>query len=153
MVRLVITGNARGISIDNLMQYSLGPVPMSLAYPDGSLMKTNRAKLLHYLEETVPNSKVENVPHGSAWIIDAMEIIQKIPVGEVPKTFGGLANLYLEKVFSIARKNKAAEVHVVPDRYPEVSIKNAERARRRRSVQESTMTINVYSEEQKTTIQ
>ena len=44
MARLIITGTARGISIDNLMQYSLGPVPMSLAYIDGSLMKTDKAK-------------------------------------------------------------------------------------------------------------
>ena len=82
-----------------------------------------------------------------------MEIIQKIPIEEVPKTFDGLAKLYLEKILSIAKKNKASVVHVVPDRYREVSIKNADRARRGRSMQEPTMTINVYSEEQKTTIQ
>ena len=126
---------------------------MSLAYIDGSLMKTDKAKLLHYLEETVPNSKAEGIPEGSAWVIDAMEIIKKIPIGEIPKTFGGLAKLYLEKILSIAKKNKASVVHVVPDRYREVSIKNAERARRGRSMQEPTMTINVYSEEQKTPIQ
>ena len=51
----------------------------------------------------------------------------------------------LEKVFSIARKNKAAEVHVVPDRYLEGSIKNPERARRTKSVQETVKAITVYS--------
>ena len=106
MARLIITGRARGISIDNLMQYSLGPVPMSLAYIDGSLMKTDKAKLLHYLEETVPNSKAEGIPEGLAWVIDAMEIIQKIPIGEILKTFGGLAKLYLEKIPPLQRRRK-----------------------------------------------
>ena len=110
MARLIITGRARGISIENLMQYSLEPVPMSLAYIDGSLMKTDKAKLLHYLEETVPNSKAEGIPEGSAWVIDAMEIIQKIPIEEVPKTFGGLAMFYLEKSLYIAKNKKVYNV-------------------------------------------
>ena len=126
---------------------------MSLAYIDGSLMKTDKAKLLHYLEETVPNSKAEGIPEGSAWVIDAMEIIQKIPIGEVPKTFGGLAKLYLEKILSIAKKNKASVVHVVPDRYQEISIKNTERMHREQSVQGKTKTVRIYSEEQKVPIQ
>ena len=83
---------------------------MSLAYIDGSLMKTDKAKLLHYLEETVPNSKAEGIPEGSAWVIDAMEIIQKIPIEEVPKTFGGLAMFYLEKSLYIAKNKKVYNV-------------------------------------------
>ena len=38
MARLVIIGRERGIKIEDLMVYTLGPMPLSLADQDGGLM-------------------------------------------------------------------------------------------------------------------
>ena len=69
-----------------VLQYSLGPLPWALATPDGNLAKTNKAKLMHLLEEgTEPE---EDIP---AWILDGMAILQSL--NQLPRTFGKLAKL------------------------------------------------------------
>ena len=98
MARLVIIGRERGIEIEELLVYTLGPMPLALAYPDGGLMKTQKAKLLHNLEEKTPSCVARSVAPSSVWIVDAMAILQSISIREIPKTFGELATLYLKKV-------------------------------------------------------
>lgn len=39
------------LDLDELMTYSLTPVPHSLGTPDGFLNKTNKATILHFLTE------------------------------------------------------------------------------------------------------
>ncbi|MPD04383.1 hypothetical protein E2C01_100068 [Portunus trituberculatus] len=55
MARLVTIGREREIKIKELLVYTLGPIPLALAYPDGGLMKTQKAKVLHHLEEKTPS--------------------------------------------------------------------------------------------------
>ena len=47
------------IDLDELMRYSLTPVPHSLGTADGFFNKTNKAAMLHYLMEDAP----EEVPY------------------------------------------------------------------------------------------
>ena len=123
----------------------LGPMPLALAYPDGGLMKTQKAKLLHYLEENTPSSVSRSVSPNSVWILDAMAILHSISLREIPKTFGKLAILYLKKVEKIARESSANTVHLVTDQYPTVSIKNAERDWRAKIQSASQLTLTLPS--------
>lgn len=73
--RLIVVGNVRQISTVEMLTYSLGPLPQSLADFDGSLVKTNKAKLMHTLEEDInPPPTVRDIPDGSVWIWDAMAL-------------------------------------------------------------------------------
>ena len=107
----------------NVLTYSLGPVPWALAYPDGSLTKTMKSKLVHLLEENTPS--LESVPAGAAVLIDGMALLHCL--SSIPATFGKLA----EKVFKqITRSLRAggSRVDFVTDQYSEISIKGAWRA-------------------------
>ena len=98
MARLVVIGRERGIKTEDLLVYTLGPMHLSLACPDGGLMKTHKVNVLHYLEDKTPSSVASRVPPNSVWILDAMAILQSIRLREIRKTFGELATLYLKKV-------------------------------------------------------
>ena len=52
-VGLMVMGTVRKLVTDEMLTHSLGPLPVSLANCNGSLVKTNEAKLLHFLERAV----------------------------------------------------------------------------------------------------
>ena len=72
----------------SVLHYELGPVPWSLATPDGGLVKTDKSCHLHLLESgTQP---VEDVPPMAALILDRMAVLQTTrPTGD---TFSHLAD-------------------------------------------------------------
>ncbi|PIK38210.1 hypothetical protein BSL78_24949 [Apostichopus japonicus] len=131
LARLVVIGRFRSIDLHELMKYALRPLPLSLATPHGSLVKTNKANLLHALEDQTQNAIVE-IPKGGALIIDGMAFIQQLNPKKLvgPKTFQRLANVVLTRIVNIARLSESSAVHFVTDTYPAVSIKNAERKKR-----------------------
>jgi len=51
--RLLVIGQSRELSMEKLLSYPLGPLPLSIATPDGSPVKTVKAKLLRALEDNV----------------------------------------------------------------------------------------------------
>ena len=65
--RLATIAQTRSVDMCLVLAFPLGPVPWSLASPDGSLVKTNKAKLLHYLEE---DSQPLTIVPPSARILD-----------------------------------------------------------------------------------
>ena len=89
--RLIVVGTVRKVDLKEMFVYSLGPLPASMAHFDGSLMKTDKAKLMHYLEaEVKPSANVERIPEGSAWVWDAMALVQVL---KPQATFGMFADL------------------------------------------------------------
>ena len=72
----------------SVLHCELGPVPWSLATPDGGLVKTDKSCLLHLLESgTQP---AEDVPPMAALILDGMAVLQTTrPTGD---TFSHLAD-------------------------------------------------------------
>ena len=108
----------------SVLHYELGPVPWSLATPDGGLVKTDKSCHLHLLESgTQP---VEDVPPMAALILDGMAVLQTTrPTGD---TFSHLA----DQVFRYATQEliSGGRVDFVVDRYLPLSIKSSERERR-----------------------
>ena len=65
------------IDLQVTLSYPLGPVPWSLATADGMPVKTDKAKLLHYLESSVEAILLrpkENVVH----IVDGNAVLQNL---------------------------------------------------------------------------
>ncbi|KAJ8049553.1 hypothetical protein HOLleu_02339 [Holothuria leucospilota] len=131
LARLVVVGRHRQIDLQHMLTYSLGPLPLSLANPQGSLVKTNKATLLHVIE-SLPEKPVTEIPVGGVYVIDGMALIQQLDINKLPgeRTFHNLALVILRRLVSRANANKSKEIHFVTDTYREISIKNAEREKR-----------------------
>ena len=142
--RLFMIGQKRSIDVPEILSYCLGPYPLSLANTIGNICKTPKSKLLQILESEFPDCVVDAVPVGCAVLLDAMAVLQSTVV--VPETFGELADSILSRIVAIAHKFKASRVDFVADRYPEVSIKNAEREKR---ASQGTSTVCIYGRDQK----
>ena len=122
--RLAVVAQSRSLNMRSVLHCELGPVPWSLATPDGGLVKTDKSCLLHFLESgTQP---VEDVPPMAALILDGMAVLQTTrPTGD---TFSHLA----DQVFRYATQGliSGGRVDFVVDRYLPLSIKSSERERR-----------------------
>lgn len=131
-------GNVRQINIDEMLTYSLGPFPQLLANFNGSLVKTNKAKLMHILTEVIsPPATVREIPDGTVWIWDDMALVQQL---KPQPTFGLYADHVLRTLASSAKATMSTELHFVCDTYRNQSIKNAERSQK----------VKIFGDDQKT---
>ena len=80
---LLIVAQKRYMDLDEVFEYSLGPLPWPLASTDGSLGKTDKSKLMESLMTHI--ELVEDVPPTSAIIVDGMAVLQSLK--QVPETF------------------------------------------------------------------
>lgn len=108
------------IDIDELMRYSLTPVPHSLGTPDGFFNKTNKAAMLHYLMEDAPEEVI--YPAESLYIQDGNALFHALK--NLPPTFGEICLQVLDQM--VAKKNFVFST----DSYHADSIKSQERLRR-----------------------
>ena len=90
-------------------------------------MRTNKSKLLELLESYSKPYEID-INNVSTWLYDGMAVIQSLNCQSIPETMAELARL----IFSIIMKHRCNNLRVdfICDRYPDVSIKNAERNRR-----------------------
>ena len=121
IIRMLIVAKMRHIDLEEVLSYSLSPVPPSLGNYHGSMVKTNKAGLLHCLLKHVPNAVVSTPPSAQTLIVAAIALIQEIQ--NIPKSFGLLADQILRQLFSIADRFKCRRIDFVADTYPNKSIK------------------------------
>ena len=62
--------------MQDVLKYPLGPLPWSIANPDGALAKTTKATLLHTLDRKAEAAEV--VPSSAMWILDGMALLQAL---------------------------------------------------------------------------
>ncbi|CAB4008051.1 Hypothetical predicted protein [Paramuricea clavata] len=86
LARLVVIGRIRKVDLQELLSYSLGPVPLALCTSLGCLVKTNKAKMPHSLESQ-PEKAIVEIPRGGIYVVDAMATIQKVDVKKLPDTY------------------------------------------------------------------
>ena len=116
--QLVTMSESNNIDLEKVLSYPLSPVSWSLATADGAPAKTDKAKLLHYLEngmETKENPDSE----GVTYIIDGNALLHSLT--ELPTSFDQVA----EKVFNALPK--VERVDFVTDSYHADSIKAVEK--------------------------
>jgi len=129
---MAVIAQKRSLNMREVLSFPLGPLPMALANPDGSMRKTQKSQLLALLtKDTTP---VESIPNDCAFIIDGMSLVQKVV--DVPETFGLLAEKLLHLI--IANAGQCKRIDVVFDVYRDKSIKNSERTRRSKSAKAKT---------------
>ena len=108
------------INLEELMCYSLTPVPPSRGTPDGFFSKTNKSKMLQFLmDDTLDN---EALPKDAMYIQDGNALFHALV--ELPPTFGLIALQILDQMVS-RKKNIFSTDSYQPD-----SIKSQERTRR-----------------------
>ena len=78
--RLIILAQSWQMNLAVMLEYALGPLLWALATADGSLVKTNKATLLHLLEARI--TPVDNVP-PAVWLIDGMALLQSLQTKNV----------------------------------------------------------------------
>ena len=92
--RLTLIAQVRSMDMKEVLSYSLGPVPWSLATAEGAMTKTAKSNLLPLLEGAVP--PVEQPPSDAVNIVDGMAMLQAFKGS--PGTFGELAEQLLRQV-------------------------------------------------------
>jgi hypothetical protein len=117
--QLILLAMNHDLCMEKVMEYPLGPVPWSLATADGAPVKTDKAKLLHKLEE---GHTLTTKPNSAIHVIDGNAMFQALT--KIPETFGALA----QHVF--AQLPNTPRVDFITYTYQEHSIKNIERDRR-----------------------
>ena len=95
--RFLIIANTRTLNLKEVFEYELSAVPYSIAYPDGSLCKGTKSKLLLELEketvvsETLPSSEEQE----TTWVFDGMAILQMVKFSSCTR-FGELSDKLLK---------------------------------------------------------
>ena len=124
---LILLALKNKLCMEKVLAYPLGPVPWSLATADGAPVKTNKATLLHKLEEghsltTLQMFQRMHKPICAVFVIDGNAMLQA--VAQVRNNFGELA----EYIF--AQLPNATRVDFVTDTYQQHSINHMETDRR-----------------------
>ena len=122
------------MNLKEVFEYELSAVPYSIVYPDGSLRKGIKSKLLLELEkETVVS---ENLPSSeeqeTTWVIDGMAILQMVKFSSCTRFIELSDKLLKVALQPLLQYNDCVRLDVVFDFYEmENSIKAFERTRRK----------------------
>lgn len=119
--QMIVIAEARQLNMQEVLSRPLGPLPCSLAAPDGSLKKTAKSTLAKELQKDAP--AVESLLPRSACIIDGMAIVQRLKGDQ--KTFKIITQMLL--AMALREGGSSTRIDVVFDNYREISIKNLER--------------------------
>ena len=119
--QMIVIAESRNLQMREVLSHPLGPLPWSLATPDGLMHKTNKASLAKELEKNV--QVADSIPQTSACVIDGMALVQRLKGDQ--KTFAAVAETLLGRVLN--EGGSSDRIDVVFDDYREESIKNAER--------------------------
>lgn len=129
LARIIVMGQSTSLDMKSVMTFSLNAFPPAIANIDGSLVKTNKATLVHAILDMVDkNANFNDLPCNNTLILDGMAILQQIQ--NIPNTFGELAIDVIKYIVNLSINYKCKNVHFVTDNYPSISIKNSERERR-----------------------
>ena len=124
-----ILGKLLALSLKNdasFDMYCLGPVPLSIAHPDGTRRKTAKSKLLEILVEKCDLIDSTHLPPRNSvmsYVIDLLATVRLTT--DIPTTFEELAKQVLKFLPSGYHR-----IDVIADTYKERSIKDSERNER-----------------------
>ena len=123
--RLLVIARNREVDLKEVLSYSIGVYPLSLATTSGNLVKTAKAKLLHILEDLIVDQEHADVrsSEDKAIVVDAMATIQAVKWKLT--TFGEFADKVFDSLVALARYWNAKRLDFIGDRYPIVSIKDS----------------------------
>ena len=65
-------------SLEELMKYTLTPIPHSLGTPDGFMAKTDKSKLMHYIADNVADAEIPDEPSDTLFIEDGNALMHSL---------------------------------------------------------------------------
>ena len=111
--RLAVISVSRTIDLRDILTYDLGPVPLSLAKTNSSMIKTAESKLMQELKvDSSVNDISTTENENSCFIIDLMALVQSV-VTQNSYLFGDLAMCLSQTVTNAFRY--ANTVVICPD--------------------------------------
>ena len=138
-------GQTTSLDMKYILTFNLNDFPPAIANPDGTLVKTNKATLIHSILGSVDKSATcANLAFTNTLILDGMSILQQMQNSS--STFRDLAVDILNYIIHLGVSYSCKSVHFVTDTYPLVSIKDDERRRRSSG---NSVAINIQSPQQK----
>ena len=90
----------RKIDMAEVLSFPLTPTPLSLSHADGTMLKTQKSKLMEELESRIFSEKPN---HVDVTIIDAMFFLHLWK--DLPATFGTIARFLLINAFAREENN------------------------------------------------
>ena len=143
--RLLVVAKNREVNLREVLSYCLSVYPLSLSTPSGTLVKTSKSKLFELVEGLADKQEVDlRAFQENALILGAMAVLQTMK-GKW-KTFGELADAVFKEIIGLTQHWNVTRLDFVADRYPLLSIKNIERARR---AEHGVQKVQIFSKEQK----
>ena len=127
--RLLVVSGKSNISLKEVLKYSLGAIPWSLATAEGSFVKTPKSKLLDAIENNAHDPLVTALPGRSVGVFDGMVLLKQLTSVSL-STFGEVSEYLLKRITS----SPAKIIYFVTDQYKDDSIKSSEHQRRASSV-------------------
>ena len=100
--QMIVIAESRNLQMSEDLAHPLGPLPWTLANPDITLRKTNKASLAKELQKNVQAADV--IPQPSACLIDGMALVQRLKGGQ--KTFAEIAEFLLSMALNTERSYK-----------------------------------------------
>jgi len=119
---LIAKDAGRDVNIDCLLESELSEKPLSLTTSDGTLRKANKSQLIEIFAHGVIQKDLPVTPDvNTCTIIDGMALVQALGKPAGLRTFGELADSFIDTVKS--HGNLSDRIDVLFDRYEERSIK------------------------------
>ena len=116
--KMILIRQTRKLDMRDVLSHRLGPIPLALATPIGTLRKTAKCALAKKLRKD--QSPVESIADNSACITDGMSLVQSVEGNNM--TFGDVSNTILNKALKEARYSRRMDM--VFDVYQQISVKN-----------------------------
>ena len=123
--KIAIIQQSRNVNLKEVFCYPLWPVPWSIAFGSGDMIKTSKSVPMTELEKGATDA--DQVPRPFAVIIDGMAMVRKVRNKGV--TFDEFADELLK--YALTSSSDARRIDIVFDVYRETSLKNAERGHRK----------------------
>jgi len=74
--KMILIGQTRELDMREVFSHPLGPIPLALAAPGGTLRKTNKTAVAKRLKKDL--SPVERLPENSLTVINEMALVQRL---------------------------------------------------------------------------
>ena len=94
--QMIIITESRNLQMREVLSHPLGPIPWSLATPDGLMRKTNKVPMAKGLQKNV--QAADSIPQPSAFIINGRTLVQLLKGDQ--KTFAAVAVTLLRRVLN-----------------------------------------------------
>ena len=113
--RFIMIQLSRQVNMSDIVEYELGPVPWSLAQPNGEMWSTPKNKIIKDIEKEIPLTT--SLPENTIRVFDAMVLILQLPEGV--NTFGDVSDHILNRI----PKNTSRSVFLASDQSDPASVK------------------------------